>query len=98
MRNFYVSRLYGLSKNGQKGLQKEKKYGTIRRIIHYFQMKNTSQQIGPETLLLSREIFKNRVMQVIMSSLLLLLTIGVQIYLFVIVNSFIKLRLLEALS
>ncbi|MCF7812723.1 hypothetical protein K9M59_03990 [Candidatus Gracilibacteria bacterium] len=61
-------------------------------------MKNTSQQIGPETLLLSREIFKNRVMQVIMSSLLLLLTIGVQIYLFVIVNSFIKLRLLEALS
>ena len=54
-------------------------------------MKKTKNTvIGPETLLLSNEIFKNRVTQVIASSIILVGTVGVQVYLFIMINEMLK--------
>ncbi|MCF7918174.1 hypothetical protein K9L27_04250 [Candidatus Gracilibacteria bacterium] len=61
-------------------------------------MKKTVSAFGSETLLLSREIFKNRVTQIITSSLLLFFTIGVQVYLFIVFNNLMKIMLLKSLA
>ncbi|MCF7812724.1 hypothetical protein K9M59_03995 [Candidatus Gracilibacteria bacterium] len=51
--------------------------------------KNPKLILTPETLLLSREIFKNKATQVVISGLLLA-TLGIQVYLFVTINQILR--------